>query len=200
MCIREDSFARSQDEKVKAINKKNKQKKSYKDSVKKYKAQEHIKEKEKIWAKQRRCNDIEKALAKERASAKKHKEKRNLYSRLRYKNNREFYLQKSKLYAKENQEYFLEKNAKRRCEIRKRVPSWFSEIDEFVIKEAYSLAKEREITTGEKWHVDHIIPIFCKTASGFHCASNIQLLPAKINISKNNKIKYLKPFSWLEEK
>ena len=62
-----------------------------------------------------------------------------------------------------------------------------TELDVFVIEEALALSKLREHTTGIKWHLDHIVPLFHKDACGLHVAVNIQVVPAKWNFSKNNK-------------
>lgn len=68
-----------------------------------------------------------------------------------------------------------------------RKPDWFSELDDFIIKEAHHLAKERESMTGFKWHVDHIIPLNGKKVSGLHTYLNIQVIPASTNVQKHNK-------------
>lgn len=76
--------------------------------------------------------------------------------------------------------------AKRRAKKLSATPSWFQELDDFVLKEAYLLAKLREKTTGMKWHVDHIIPLQGKDVCGLHCWNNVQVIPAAINLSKGN--------------
>lgn len=61
-----------------------------------------------------------------------------------------------------------------------------TEWDEFVLEEAISLANERNKTTSTKWHVDHIVPLNHRKASGLHCANNLQVVPASWNLKKNN--------------
>lgn len=65
-------------------------------------------------------------------------------------------------------------------------PSWFDEFDEFVMIEISLLAVIREVETGIRWHIDHIVPVKGNYVCGLHCSSNVRLLPASINISKKN--------------
>lgn len=75
--------------------------------------------------------------------------------------------------------------------------SEMSEFDEFVLSEAYHLAEIRSEQFGFDWHVDHMIPLRGKKVSGLHCASNIQVIPASLNMSKGNKMIMTKPLEWL---
>lgn len=77
-------------------------------------------------------------------------------------------------------------------------PPWFGEVDELVMLEAADLAQRREDITGYPWHVDHMVPLKARAACGLHCASNVQVIPAAMNISKHNKMKLTEPGSWLK--
>lgn len=59
-----------------------------------------------------------------------------------------------------------------------------TELDKFVEKEIYELAQIRTKETGFEWHVDHIIPL---SKGGKHAIDNLQVVPAKWNLSKGNK-------------
>ena len=61
------------------------------------------------------------------------------------------------------------------------------EYDTFVFEEALKLCQLREIATGFKWNVDHIVPLNHKIACGLHVADNFQVVPARWNFQKMNK-------------
>ena len=65
-------------------------------------------------------------------------------------------------------------------------PKWLSEGHWEQIKLFYQHAKECEMLTGDKYHVDHIIPLNGENVSGLHVPWNLQVLPADINIAKSN--------------
>lgn len=75
-------------------------------------------------------------------------------------------------------------SAKRRADKVKASVEW---ANNFFIEEAYELAKLREKITGIKWHVDHIIPLKGKGVRGLHWEGNLQVIPAKVNMSKGNR-------------
>jgi len=75
-------------------------------------------------------------------------------------------------------------DAKRRA--RKKYVNWQKELTDLVSFEAKHLCQLRENITKFKWHVDHIIPLCGKTVSGLHVWNNLQVVPAIINLRKNN--------------
>lgn len=78
--------------------------------------------------------------------------------------------------------------ARRRAKIKQVQPTWRdAELDGFVFTEAARLSKLRESVFGFKWHVDHIVPLNGKLVSGFHTSSNIQVIPAAVNLAKHAK-------------
>lgn len=74
--------------------------------------------------------------------------------------------------------------AKRRSMKLQATPEW---ANEFFVKEAYSLAKLRESIVGGKWHVDHVVPLKSKIVCGLHCEQNLNVIPATVNVRKNNR-------------
>lgn len=95
---------------------------------------------------------------------------------------KEIVAQKKEYYAKNKAEYLA------RCRLRQsrliqRTPAWAD------LKKIEKFYKDRETIsngTGVLHHVDHIIPLQGKTVSGLHVENNLQIIPAKENMSKHN--------------
>jgi hypothetical protein len=66
-------------------------------------------------------------------------------------------------------------------------PSWLTEGHLKDIDDYYLLAKECEMLSGDKYHVDHIIPLQGVSVCGLHVPWNLQVLPADVNMRKNNR-------------
>lgn len=114
-----------------------------------------------------------------------------------YGENKEQLVERSRRWREKNPEKAIAQTSKRRAAKIERTPSWFGELDQFVLEEAYDLAAERLAETGIEWHVDHLVPMRAKKASGLHCAANIQVIPAVMNLEKYNKMRLTKPLEWL---
>lgn len=142
----------------------------------------------------------------------RHGEKRREYEKKYYdrckdrltKYQQEWYLKNKESINKNHKEY-REKTkpmarvrvAARRCSVKQRTPAWFSEYDRFVMEECSLLCDERKKATGFDWHSDHMIPLSSKTASGLHCALNIQAIPGFMNIFKQNKMIFTERYEYL---
>lgn len=84
-----------------------------------------------------------------------------------------------KVMAKKLTRQYREKQAK---------PAWLTAEDVKKINQIYREARELSETTGEIFHVDHIIPLKGETVSGLHVPSNLQILSAEENLRKGNKL------------
>lgn len=90
-------------------------------------------------------------------------------------------------YSKENRSKRNALVAKRKAAKLNRTPSWLSQEHLEQIEELYTMAKMFEMYTGQQYHVDHIVPLQGKNVSGLHTPWNLQILPAKENMSKGIK-------------
>jgi hypothetical protein len=119
-----------------------------------------------------------------------------------YQNNRESKLKYSKEYRQSNPKVCADriknwearnpdrvraKNARRRVAKLNAEPSWLTQEQQDQITFLYGVAKDCELMTGDKYHVDHIVPLQGKDVCGLHVPWNLQVLPADINQAKSNK-------------
>lgn len=93
-----------------------------------------------------------------------------------------------KTYIKLNRAKLTAKENKRRAIKLKATPNWLTSIQLEEINYFYNLSYEAKLLTGDKYHVDHIIPPRGKNVCGLHVPWNLQVLPSDLNISKGNKI------------
>lgn len=153
------------------------------------------------------CQDFYAELKRKWAVDNKHKnaewrknnpEKMSKYKSEWVKRNKEQAVNAIKLWKASNKDAVEASTAKRRASKIKAIASWYGELDELVMIEAFDLTKLRYRATGIKWHVDHMIPLQAKEASGIHCASNVQVIPEKLNVSKVNKMFLTEPNQWIK--
>lgn len=119
----------------------------------------------------KRETNLELFLIKERESYAKHKDKRAI----RNKNWRLANPHKITYYA-----------SARRSALAKRTPGWLTEKDFIEMQAFFIHAKDLEKLTGVIHHVDHIIPLRGRYVSGLNVPNNLQVLPAIVNLRKNN--------------
>lgn len=71
----------------------------------------------------------------------------------------------------------------------------FGEFDQFVLAEAKRAARRREVMTGYPWSIDHLIPL---RRGGLHAWHNIQVIPARLNSWKSDKLLLTIPGEWVD--
>lgn len=108
-------------------------------------------------------------------------------SKTYYHNNREASIQRKLKWNRDNPEKANHAAAMYRAKTKQATPEWLSKDQKDQILSVYKHAKECEILTGDKYHVDHIVPLRGENISGLHVPWNLQILPADVNISKGNK-------------
>lgn len=165
------------------------------------------------FSKQTRSKDGLQSQCKEcdKTTREKNKEQRLKYNREYYYNNQEQLLSKKKEYYTNNKEkcleiskkyqeihkdkiykkrknYFRIKAAERRALKLKATPKWLTQEHKELIKIEYELAAWCSSVMDCEYQVDHIIPLKGKTVCGLHVPWNLQVITAKENQIKNNRI------------
>lgn len=93
-----------------------------------------------------------------------------------------------KQYHITNKDKHAAKNAKRRAKKIQATPNWLTKEHLEDIEELFLCARMFKLYTGQEYHVDHIVPLQGKNVCGLHVPWNLQVIPAKENLSKSNKI------------
>lgn len=124
-------------------------------------------------------------------------EKQNSDRKKRYYEDVEKNRRYSREWAKNNKLLRKINHVNRKKKIIQATPSWFAELDQFVLSEAYLLADLRYKLTGIDWQVDHMVPINAKNVCGLHVWNNFQVIPAYLNNSKKNKLIFINTFEWI---
>jgi hypothetical protein len=112
--------------------------------------------------------------------------------------NKRYYFKNKARINKKSTEVYGHRYAKRRATLLKAVPGWDEELNEFAWKECRELKKLRNVSTKIKWQVDHMIPLQSECACGLHSWSNLQVIPAKFNLSKRNQLIFTEPGQWVK--
>lgn len=130
----------------------------------------------------------EKALRHKAKNIEETREKDQINSARYREKNRETVLAKKRIYQKNNMGIINAAIARRKAALLQRTPSWLSEDDLWIIKQAYELSALRTRTLGFKWHVDHIYPLQGKNVSGLHVPLNLRVIPWRDNLKKGNRM------------
>jgi hypothetical protein len=146
---------------------------------------EKNKEQQRIKAKQRYLENPEKAIQSVLKSRQKHIEKYSAYSKQYELKNKEARLKKAKVWRENNPDKVAKLSIKRRTSEQNRTPEWSNSE---AISKIYKLRDRlNNMASSIKYHVDHVIPLNAKLASGLHVIENLRIILASENMSKRNK-------------
>lgn len=116
--------------------------------------------------------NLEKFLERERLSYARHAEKRRT---------------KSERWRAANPSRVTYHTSTRRSALAKRTPPWLTHEHYEQMRAMFWAASLMEMATGEKHHVDHIVPLRGKLVSGLNVPWNMQVLSATENLKKSNR-------------
>jgi hypothetical protein len=101
--------------------------------------------------------------------------------------NREVCAERIKDWEVRNPDRVRAKGSRRRAAKLNAQPNWLTEEQKEQILSVYAHARDCELVSGYKYHVDHIVPLQGKNICGLHVPWNLQVLPSDVNLSKSNK-------------
>lgn len=104
------------------------------------------------------------------------------------KNNRDVNKRAQRAHYQNNKPIYMARSARRRAAKLNATPTWLSNIQKVQIEWFYLAAKMMTDTSGVKHHVDHIHPLQGDGFTGLHVPWNLQIVKAKDNIAKSNKL------------
>ena len=134
------------------------------------------------WAK----DNPDKVYRNQLAYLSRYPERREAYIQQYLMRNREKRREDTKRWRLLNSDIHAAKQRRREAAKLKRAPKWLTSEHRAEINNMYWLAADLQKVSGEKYHVDHIVPLQGKNVSGLHVPWNLQILPADMNCKKSN--------------
>lgn len=135
-----------------------------------------------------RVKNKEKLLAKNKLYRESNKEKENARCRDYNKKNKAKLSVYQKYYQQRNKAKICAISSKRRAAKLNATPKWLTKEQLQEIEDFYEIAAAFKLYTGQEYQVDHIIPLQSNKVCGLHVPWNLQILTAKENIIKSNKL------------
>jgi hypothetical protein len=154
-----------------------------------------MKEYSKKYKEDNKSSTEEYSLSYRKSYYKKNRESRLLWQKdYREKNleeRRAYDRQQSKIYYNANKGSCMEKSSRRRACMIGATPPWVDEKHRQRLLSIYKTCRNVSEKTGKEHHVDHIVPLNGKNVCGLHVWWNLRIIPAKMNLSKGNKLEVL---------
>jgi hypothetical protein len=135
-----------------------------------------------------RIQNKEKLVVKSKIYRETNKEKENARCRDYNKKNKSRLAIYQKDYQQRNKAKICAISSKRRAAKLNATPKWLTKEQLQEIEDFYIIAAAFKLYTGQEYQVDHISPLQSDKVCGLHVPWNLQILTAKENISKSNKL------------
>ena len=91
-------------------------------------------------------------------------------------------------YKQENPELYKALNSVRKRRHREATPSWVTAEQKLQMRKLYLQAQELTKLTGERYVVDHIVPLISDKVCGLHVPWNLRVITQEENLKKSNKL------------
>jgi len=91
-------------------------------------------------------------------------------------------------YKQSNPDLYKTLTSFRRRRFRDATPPWLTRKQKSEIRQLYQIAITMSKTTGERYVVDHIIPLQGETVCGLHVPWNLRVTTQEENLKKSNKV------------
>ena len=101
---------------------------------------------------------------------------------------RDYYLEYMLLWRTRNPDKVRLYSSIRRARKLKAMPKWLNKEELQEMCNMYKISGQISKDTGVVHHVDHIYPLKGKDSCGLHVPWNLQVIPAKDNLKKSNKL------------
>ena len=91
-------------------------------------------------------------------------------------------------YKQSNPDLYKTLTSFRRRRFRNATPPWLTRKQKSEIRQLYQVAITLSKTTGERYVVDHIVPLQGETVCGLHVPWNLRVVTREENLKKSNKL------------
>ena len=91
-----------------------------------------------------------------------------------------------KIHKQRNPDYYNALNSLRKRRHKEATPKWLSKKQKDAIRELYRIAITMSRTTGERYVVDHIVPLINPVVCGLHVPWNLRVITQEENLKKSN--------------
>lgn len=87
-----------------------------------------------------------------------------------------------------NSEYYKALTSVRKRRHREATPSWITKEQKLAMRQLYLQAQQMTKITGERYVVDHIVPLISDEVCGLHVPWNLRVITQAENLIKSNKL------------
>jgi hypothetical protein len=92
------------------------------------------------------------------------------------------------LHKQKNPEYYKSLTSVRKRRHRNATPAWITKEQKLAMRQLYLQAQQMTQITGERYVVDHVVPLISDEVCGLHVPWNLRVITQEENLKKSNKI------------